>query len=71
MFEKLTSREHAVMLLLAEGFNNKTIAEKLHLSEKSIKNNINSIFHKFRIDSSKKDSRVEAVLVFLHMLFAA
>jgi two-component system, NarL family, response regulator NreC len=35
-FEKLTEREHEVLQLIAEGFSNREIAEKLNLSIKTV-----------------------------------
>lgn len=54
----LTSRECEVLQLLAEGYNNKTMADHLHISEKTIKNHMSSIFQKLRVDD-----RTQAVLM--------
>ena len=44
--ESLTNREYEVLTLIAEGLNNKDIAEKLYISEKTVKNHVSSIFKK-------------------------
>jgi DNA-binding NarL/FixJ family response regulator len=54
--ETLTAREHEVLQLVAEGLPNKTIAQKLGISEHTVKFHITSILSK--LDAS---SRTEAV----------
>ena len=44
--EKLTERELEILAEIARGENNRTIAEKLFLSEKTVKNHISSILRK-------------------------
>ena len=44
----LTQREMKVGELVAKGFNNREIAEALHLSEKTVKNHLTTIFQKLR-----------------------
>jgi DNA-binding NarL/FixJ family response regulator len=46
--EGLTDRELEILSLIASGSSNRKIGEKLSLSEKTIKNNITSIFHKLQ-----------------------
>lgn len=46
---RLTDREYEVLLLIAEGFTNKGIGEKLFISEKTVKNHIWSIFKKIEV----------------------
>ncbi|NLK43913.1 MAG: response regulator transcription factor [Tissierellia bacterium] len=43
---KLTEKEYDIIKLIAEGFSNKEIGEKLFLSEGTIKNNVSSILSK-------------------------
>lgn len=43
---RLTQRELKVSELVAEGSNNREIAEALHLSEKTVKNHLTTIFQK-------------------------
>lgn len=53
----LSQREEEVVSLIAEGFNNREIAQKLNLSEHTVKNHIFRIFDKLGVSS-----RVEVVL---------
>lgn len=46
----LTKREYEVLVLIAEGSNNKEIAEKLYISEKTVKNHVSSIFKKIGVN---------------------
>lgn len=45
----LTDREFDILLLVAEGFNNKEIAEKLYLSEGTIRNYISNMLEKLSL----------------------
>ncbi len=47
--DHLTPREVEVLLLIAEGQNNKNISENLYISEKTVKNHISSIFRKLGV----------------------
>jgi two-component system NarL family response regulator len=47
--DDLTAREIEVLKLIASGLSNKEIAEKLVLSEKTVKNHINNIFSKLHV----------------------
>jgi DNA-binding NarL/FixJ family response regulator len=49
LVDDLTTRETEVLQLIAEGRNNKEIAETLTLSEKTVKNHINNIFSKLHV----------------------
>jgi len=53
----LTKREYEVLILIAEGLNNKDIAEKLYISEKTVKNHISNIFKKLELND-----RVQAAI---------
>jgi len=46
---ELTQREYEVIALIAEGLNNKDIADKLFISEKTVKNHVSSIFRKINV----------------------
>ncbi|MDF2839546.1 MAG: response regulator transcription factor [Clostridia bacterium] len=46
---ELTQREHEVLTLIAEGHNNREIAEELFISEKTVKNHISNIFRKLNV----------------------
>lgn len=56
----LSRRETEVMALVADGLNNRQIAENFFLSEKTVKNHINRIFGKMHVTS-----RAEAVSIWL------
>ncbi len=45
----LTTREVEVLELIAEGMINKEIAQKLYISEKTVKNHVSSIFKKLNV----------------------
>lgn len=49
-FPELTDREVEVLQLIAQGFNNTEIARRLHLSDKTIRNNVSNIFTKLRVE---------------------
>jgi DNA-binding NarL/FixJ family response regulator len=56
--EPLTDRERDIVRLLAEGHDNKTIAARLHLSEKTVGNRLSEIFQKLGVTN-----RTQAALV--------
>jgi DNA-binding NarL/FixJ family response regulator len=64
---RLTPRQREILTLIAQGFTNASIAEQLVLSEKSVENQINAIYHQLEIDreSSPMQPRVKAVLIYL------
>ncbi|MCT4621285.1 MAG: response regulator transcription factor [Marinisporobacter sp.] len=47
--DKLTRREYEVLGLIAEGKNNREIAEDLFISEKTVKNHVSNIFKKINV----------------------
>lgn len=53
----LTKREYEVLILIAEGLNNKDIAERLYISEKTVKNHVSNIFKKLDLND-----RVQAAI---------
>ncbi len=59
--ESLTAREKEVVKLVAQGFRNKEIAEKLSLSEQTVKNHLHAIFDKLGVSD-----RLELALYALH-----
>jgi DNA-binding NarL/FixJ family response regulator len=63
---RLTPREREVLSELATGFSNRTVAQRLVLSQRAVEKHINSIFAKLdlTVDGSV-DRRVKAVLMFL------
>ena len=46
---KLTNREIEVLQLITEGLLNKEIAQKLCISEKTVKNHVSNIFRKINV----------------------
>jgi DNA-binding NarL/FixJ family response regulator len=48
-FPDLTSRERDVLALMATGANNTTIAARLGLTEKTVRNNVSNVFAKLRV----------------------
>lgn len=48
--EGLTSREMEVLSMIAQGYSNKEISEKLVISEKTCKNHVSSIFAKLGVN---------------------
>ena len=64
--EELTSRERAVLSLMAEGRTNQAIADALVVSERSVEKHVTSIFAKLKLPQGGSDHRrVLAVLAFL------
>ncbi|MDQ6930476.1 MAG: response regulator transcription factor [Candidatus Eremiobacteraeota bacterium] len=57
---ELTPRENEVVCLIAEGLSNKAISEKLHLSDKTVKNHISHIFSKLNI-TARSQAAVHAI----------
>ncbi|MFF4115681.1 response regulator [Streptomyces sp. NPDC001714] len=55
---RLTERERAVLVLMAEGLANNEIGERLHLSTGTIKGHVTNVLGKLRVNS-----RVQAALV--------
>lgn len=62
-WEKLTDREHEVLLLIAQGYSNKTIAAKLGITSKTVAYHISAILNRLNMES-----RSEAV-AWLHKYF--
>lgn len=48
-FETLTGREKEIFGLIATGYDNKQIAERLSLAEQTVRNNISSIYSKLEV----------------------
>jgi DNA-binding NarL/FixJ family response regulator len=62
--DKLTEREADVLRLVARGFNNADIAERLHLSEGTVRNHVSAIFAKLEV----ADRTQAAVIAIQHGL---
>jgi DNA-binding NarL/FixJ family response regulator len=64
---RLTAREREVLTELATGFSNRTVAQRLVVSQRAVEKHINSIFAKLELTPDDSvDRRVKAVLMFLH-----
>lgn len=61
---RLTPRQRQILALVAEGYNNEAIAERLGLAEKSVVNHLTAIYQQLDI-SDEFNSRVAATLIFL------
>ncbi len=63
---ELTPRQSEVLKLIAQGFNNATIADRLQLSLRSVETYINNIYQKLQL-SEEPDihARVKATLLYL------
>src|SRR5262249_50063467 len=48
-FSQLTTREHQVLELLAQGRSNSTIASRLSLSPKTVRNHVSNILAKLQV----------------------
>lgn len=48
-FPDLTDREREVLALIAQGENNQDIAQRLHISAKTVSNHISNIFNKLQV----------------------
>lgn len=56
--DRLTSREHAVLVLIAEGLTNTDIATRMHLSTGTVKDHVSAILTKLEVGG-----RVQAALL--------
>jgi DNA-binding NarL/FixJ family response regulator len=64
--DRLTERERDVLGLMAEGWSNRGIGERLFLSAKTVENHVGSVLMKLSLpDSPDENRRVLAVLMFL------
>lgn len=55
--DRLTARELKVLTLIAAGFSNKQIGEKLFIGENTVKNHARNIYSKLGVDN-----RIKAIL---------
>ena len=57
----LSQREREIVVLVAQGFKNKEMAEKMFISEQTVKNHLHNIFDKLRVSD-----RLELALYAIH-----
>lgn len=60
----VSNREYDVLGLMAKGLNNKEIAKKLCISERTVKTHISNIYSRIK-ENEPSTRRVKAVLMFL------
>ena len=66
LFTALTSREQEILALVAEGWSNGAIAERVVITRRAVERHINSIFSKLDLgDSEATSRRVRAALLYL------
>jgi DNA-binding NarL/FixJ family response regulator len=65
-FDALTPREQEILALVAEGWSNTAIAERIVITKRAVERHINSIFAKLELGESESISRrVKAALLYL------
>ena len=65
-FDTLTPREQEILALVAEGWSNAAIAERIVITKRAVERHINSIFSKLGLGESESFSRrVKATLLYL------
>jgi DNA-binding NarL/FixJ family response regulator len=65
-FDTLTPREQEILALVAEGWSNAAIAERIVVTKRAVERHINSIFSKLGLGESERTSRrVKAALLYL------
>jgi DNA-binding NarL/FixJ family response regulator len=67
LLSRLTPRQTEILELIAQGYSNAAIADRLVLAEKSVENQINLLYQQLEIDRSTSgvQPRVKAVLTYL------
>ncbi len=67
LLSRLTPRQTEILELIAQGYSNAAIAQRLVLAEKSVENQINLLYQQLEIDRSTSglQPRVKAVLTYL------
>lgn len=66
LLETLTEREREILGLIAQGYNNRAIAEKVNITPKSVENVINRVYQKMGVEGANDiQPRVAAVLAYL------
>jgi DNA-binding NarL/FixJ family response regulator len=57
----LSAREREIVMLVAQGYKNKEMAEKMFISEQTVKNHLHNIFDKLGVSD-----RLELALYAIH-----
>ena len=65
VFDALSQREYEIVLLMAEHLTNREIAERLFLSEGSVKQYVNQIYSKLHIEGDTRTKRKQLAALFL------
>ena len=65
VFDALTKREYEIVMMMKDRLSNREIAERLCLSEGSVKQYINQIYAKLQIEGDTRTKRRKLSLVFL------
>ena len=63
--DSLTPREHEILALVAEGWSNGAIAERLVITKRAVERHIHSIFSKLDLGDPDISGRVKATLMYL------
>ena len=64
--DALSAREREVLALVAEGWSNAGIAERLHVTERTVEAHVTRMFRKLGLaDDPSANRRVQAALTFL------
>jgi DNA-binding NarL/FixJ family response regulator len=65
IFGNLTAQQMAVLRLIADGYTNQRVAERLGLSRRTVENHLLAIYRNLNISEDEVNPRVAAVLLFL------
>jgi DNA-binding NarL/FixJ family response regulator len=63
--DALTAREREILALVAEGWSNAVIAERLQITKRAVERHIHSIFTKLDLGEPEVSGRVKAALLYL------
>lgn len=71
--ERLTPRQREVMALVAQGYTNAAIAEKLVIATKTVEKQLNLLYQELQVDrnTSALHPRVKAVLIYMEETHAS
>jgi DNA-binding NarL/FixJ family response regulator len=63
--DTLTAREREILALVAEGWSNPVIADRLQITKRAVERHIHSIFSKLDLGEPEVSGRVKAALLYL------